>query len=163
MDASRISFDARRRADLVAPPPRYDPSRASVTGAAIAGGAVAVFCLLADSQHVTGTITTTMILAFALLYFHLRSKERKNVEAFDASYIDLLELERAREKLDLERAREKSLPASKPKSLSVTKARLTIRSSRVPVRRAERSGNSPPLGPRGLRQQKLRAFNHRRK
>ena len=148
MDASRISFDARRRADLVAPPPRYDPFRASVAGAAIAGGVVAVFCLLANSDHITGVIIIIMILAFALLYFYLMGMEWKNIQAFDTAYIGLLELERAREKLELERPRVKSLPVAEPKLLSVRKTRLTIRSPRMPVRNAERSGYSPPIGPR---------------
>ncbi|WP_146605985.1 hypothetical protein [Mesorhizobium kowhaii] len=126
MDAARISVEARRRADSVAPPPQYDPFWASAAGAAIAGGVVAIFCWLLGSSHMTGAIGIVMILAFALPYFYLRSQDRKNSEAFDTYYIRLLELERAREK---------SLPAAKPKSLPVTKARLTIRRPRVPVRK----------------------------
>ena len=60
-----------------------------------------------------GAICISMILAFALPYFYLRRKERKNSEAFDTEYISLLERERAREK---------SLAAAKTKSLPVTKA-----------------------------------------
>jgi hypothetical protein len=56
-----------------------------------------------------GAIGISMILAFALLYFYLRSQDRKNSEAFDTEYIRLLELERAREK---------SLAAAKTKSVA---------------------------------------------
>ena len=163
LDASRISFDARRRADSVAPPPRYDPFRGSVTGSAIAGGVVAVFCLLADRDHITGAIIIIMILAFALLYFYLWSMEWNNIQAFETEYIDLLELERAREKLEMERAREKSLPVAEPRFLSVRKTRLTIRSPRKPVRNAERSGNSPPIGPRSLFNRQACHYLHRKR
>ena len=98
LDAARISFEAWRQADSVAPPPRYDPFRAGVTGAAIAGGVVA-FCWLVGSSHMimTGEIVVIVILAFALPYVHLRSEDRKNEEAFEKEYIRLLELERVRE------------------------------------------------------------------
>ena len=127
LDAARISFEARRRADSVAPPPKYDPFWASVAGAAIAGSVVAVFCWIVGSSHMAGAIGIVMILAFALPYFYLRSQDRKNSEAFDTEYISLLELEREREK---------GLAAAKTKSLPVTKARLTIRRPRVPVRKS---------------------------
>jgi len=104
--------------------------------------------LLADSDHIAGVIIIIMILAFALLYFYLMGMEWKNIQAFDTAYIGLLELERAREKLELERPREKSFPVAEPRLLSVRKTRLTIRSPRMPVRNAERSGYSPPIGPR---------------
>ena len=126
MDASNISFEARRQADSVAPPPRYDPFRAGVTGAAIAGGSVAVFCWLVGSNHMTGATGVVMILAFAVPYFYLRSEDRKNMEAFEREYIRLMELERAREK---------SMPTAKPKSLPARKARLTVRRPRLPVRK----------------------------
>ena len=105
MDAARVSFKARRRADTVAPPPRFDPIKGSVAGAVIAGSVFAVFYWLAGGNHIAGPIGVITILAFALPYLHLRRKERKNSEAFDTYYIRLLELERAREK---------SSPAVKP-------------------------------------------------
>ena len=113
LDAARISFEARRRADSVAPPPRFNPFWASAAEAARAGSVVAVCCWLGGGSHMAGAICISMILAFALPYFYLRRKERKNSEAFDTEYISLLERERAREK---------SLAAAKTKSLPVTKA-----------------------------------------
>ncbi|PZV35981.1 hypothetical protein B5V02_22365 [Mesorhizobium kowhaii] len=126
MDVARISTEAWRQADSVAPPPRYDPFRAGVTGAAIAGGVVAVFGWLGGSSHMTGEIGVIVILAFALPYVHLRSEDRKNQEAFEKEYIRLLELEREREE---------RLPTGKPKSLPARKARLTVRRPRLPVRK----------------------------
>ncbi|MFD1983542.1 hypothetical protein ACFSOZ_12770 [Mesorhizobium newzealandense] len=116
MDAARISFEARRRADSVAPPPRLDPFWASAAEAAIAGSVVAAFCWLGGGSHMAGAIGISMILAFALPYIYLRRKQRKNSEAFDTEYIRLLERERAREK---------SLAAANQVASGKTKARLT--------------------------------------
>ncbi len=100
LDAARVSFEARRRADTVAPPPRFDPIWGSVAGAAIAGSVVGAFCWLAGSNHMTGAISIVMVSAFALPYFYLLRRERRNSEAFETYYIRLLERERARETKD---------------------------------------------------------------
>ncbi|MDG4880215.1 hypothetical protein [Mesorhizobium sp. WSM4884] len=97
MDPLRIYLEAKRWADSVAPPPRYNPLLAGALGATIAGGVVAFFCWLVGSSHMTGATIVTMILAFALPYFHLRSKDSNNAGAFASVFSILLELERKRE------------------------------------------------------------------
>ncbi|MDX8536009.1 hypothetical protein RFM23_00050 [Mesorhizobium abyssinicae] len=144
MDEAAVYLEAKRRADSLAPPPKFDPFRAGMTGAVVTAGAMVVFHRLAVIDHMTGAIGVIILFGFALPYFHLRSEDRRHWEAFEAEYAS---------QLDLERAREMSVPAVQTSSSPLRRTRQPIRKTRrsaKPARDARPRWSTRWQGPKSI-------------